>query len=121
MTNHKFNRKYLPLLVTVIIVASGCSQKLPKSEELLAAEKFYQKTATNPEVTKYATTELIKANDSLKAASQAKNHEEMNALAHISKNQTGIAIKNAEIKASTKRIGEIMDSLSEQNKGTKVE
>ena len=121
MTNHKFNRKYLLLLATVIIVASGCSQKLQKSKELLDAEQFYKKTATKPEITEYANPELMRAHSTLKAAAQAKNIEEMNALAHISTNQTGIAIKNAEIKASTKRIGEIMDSLSEQNKGTKVE
>lgn len=107
-------------MLSIAIIVGGCSQKLPKSDKLLAAEQYYQKASKDPKVSQYANTELKKANATLKAAMKTTNIEEMNALAHISKNQTGIAIKNAEIKTLSKSIEDIMTSLSEDQGSKKI-
>jgi hypothetical protein len=98
------------------IVAAGmvlsCTTMPPKSEELIAAEQFYQITLQNPKVSQHAVSELNKANITLIAAAKAKTTGQMAALAYVGNNQINSAIVAAEINASVKRIREIRTIIS---------
>lgn len=100
----------LPTLVAAIII--GCSstkelELLPKSDELVAMEQYYQKISKDPKVRQYAEAEINKAGTTLDSATKAATVKQMASLVYVSNNQINIAIKAAETKAFKSRILEI--------------
>jgi len=111
MTILKFGRSLLLPAVTAVMIL-GCSTKPPKSEELVAAEQFYQDTLQNPKVNEYAANELNKAKETLNSATNAETPEQMASLVYVGNNQINTAIVAAEINASVKRTREIITLIS---------
>jgi hypothetical protein len=100
----------LPVITAGMVV--GCSTAPPKSEELIAAEQYYQSTLQDSRVSQHAASELDKASVTLKSAAKAETTEQMAALVYVGNNQISTAIVAAEINASVKRVREIMTLIS---------
>ena len=77
------NTAKLLLPVIAVSLTVGCSGPLPKSQGLIAAENAYQQARSNPDVLRYAKSDLDKANSTLQAAAIAETEEDMASLALI--------------------------------------
>jgi outer membrane protein OmpA-like peptidoglycan-associated protein len=87
---------FLPVIAVSLTV--GCSGPLPKSQGVIAAESAYQKAHSNPDILRYAKSDLNKANATLQAAAKTESAEEMASLAFIADLQIKTATSVTESK-----------------------
>jgi outer membrane protein OmpA-like peptidoglycan-associated protein len=86
--------KKLIIPAVVAAIMTGCAG-LEKPKALLEAEKAYDIAAKNPNVQKYASSELSKASATLVSAAVAESAEDMASLAYIGNTQVEAAIQSA--------------------------
>jgi outer membrane protein OmpA-like peptidoglycan-associated protein len=94
------------LIGGVALLVAACGG-IKKSPSLLKAEESHARAKNNPQVLKYASSELDRAEQALSRAATAENEAEMNTLAYVGGTRTKTAIAVAERKAAMARLDEL--------------
>jgi outer membrane protein OmpA-like peptidoglycan-associated protein len=101
-----------------IVLATGCSGPISKSQSLLEAEKAYANAKSDPAVLEYARPQLDEANRTLQAAAQAETTESMGSLAYIADAEIQTAVLTSEKRKSINKFKELSrekDTLMNQS------
>ncbi len=83
-------RQAVGLTLAVATLLGGCGG-MPKSQALLNAERAYADAKADPEVLRYAATELGRAEQALNQAQVTESADEMEAYAYIGERRVGAA------------------------------
>ncbi|MDM8547300.1 OmpA family protein [Candidatus Venteria ishoeyi] len=102
--NKIYTQLFFVTLLTVLLSACGA---LEKSTNLKGAEAAYNKAKGDPEVIKYAASQLDSAEKTLKQAANAETAEEMRSLAYIADNQVKTAMELTATKQAEAKIAHL--------------
>lgn len=101
------------LMVTCVIAAlAGCTSTLMPSPDLIAARDAYDRAKRNPEVLRYASDQLERAEQTLQLAGAAEEPIDMDSLAYVANSQVMVAEAIALQEVAEARIEELSAARS---------